>query len=85
MHPGPVIGLQSPESFVSTPGASLSPGIVTIAAQNKNLCNELVDMYFELIHEKQHIIFHRPSFIAEHRDESVQDYLLLGIISVVAR
>lgn len=85
MHSAPAIGLQSPESLVSTPPTSLASGIVTVTLQNRDLCNELVDTYFELIHEKQHIIFHRLSFIAEHREGKAQDYLLLGIISLVAR
>lgn len=83
-HP-PAIDLQSPESLTSTPAAALAPGIVADTLKDQGLCEELVHTYFKLIHDKQHIIFHRPSFIADHRAGRAPDYLLLAMIALVAR
>ncbi|KAL3447123.1 hypothetical protein BJX65DRAFT_98064 [Aspergillus insuetus] len=59
-------------------------------APNPNLpptaiCNELVDLYFDLIDEKQIILFHRNTFIAAQRAGQVPDFLVLGMIALVAR
>jgi hypothetical protein len=49
------------------------------------LCNELVDLYFDLIHDKQHILFHRPTFIADQRKGSAPMVLVYGIVALAAR
>jgi alpha-L-rhamnosidase len=59
-------------------------------APNPNLpppaiCNELVDLYFDLIDEKQIILFHRNTFIAAQRAGQVPDFIVLGMIALVAR
>ncbi|KAJ0415380.1 hypothetical protein BJY00DRAFT_266286 [Aspergillus carlsbadensis] len=49
------------------------------------ICNELVDIYFDLIDEKQIILFHRKTFITAQRAGQVPDFLVLGMIGAVAR
>ncbi|KAL2826021.1 hypothetical protein BJY01DRAFT_256123 [Aspergillus pseudoustus] len=50
-----------------------------------DVCNELVDLYFDLIHDKQHIIFHRHSFVQEQRHGRAADFLVLGMVALMAR
>lgn len=47
--------------------------------------DELVDLYFDLIHDKQHILFHRDSFIADQRAGRAPLFLVFGMIALVAR
>ncbi|KAL3464505.1 hypothetical protein BJX64DRAFT_91980 [Aspergillus heterothallicus] len=49
------------------------------------ICNELVDIYFDLIDEKQLILFHRNTFVTAQRAGQVPDFLVLGMIALVAR
>lgn len=49
------------------------------------LCNELVDLYFDLIHDKQHILFHRPTFIADQRKGQAPMILVYAIMALAAR
>jgi alpha-L-rhamnosidase len=49
------------------------------------VCNELVDLYFDLIEEKQLLLFHRTTFIAEQRAGRVPEFLVLGMIALMAR
>ncbi|KAL4874353.1 cutinase-domain-containing protein [Aspergillus karnatakaensis] len=51
----------------------------------ESVCNELVDLYFDFIEEKQLILFHRNSFTAAQRAGQVADFLVLGMIAMVAR
>ncbi|KAL4924288.1 Zn(II)2Cys6 transcription factor [Aspergillus undulatus] len=46
---------------------------------------ELVDLYFDLVHDKQHIIFHRYSFIQEQQQGRAANFLVLGMIALMAR
>lgn len=49
------------------------------------LCNELVDLYFDLIHDKQHILFHRPTFVADQRKGQAPMVLVYAIMALAAR
>ncbi|KAL3440910.1 hypothetical protein BJX65DRAFT_17374 [Aspergillus insuetus] len=49
------------------------------------LCDELVGLYFTLIHGKQHILFHKWSFLADLEAGIVPGYILLAIVALVAR
>ncbi|KAL5046700.1 hypothetical protein BDW71DRAFT_197353 [Aspergillus fruticulosus] len=51
----------------------------------ESVCNELVDLYFDLIDEKQLLLFHRATFIAEQRAGKVSEFLVLGMIALMAR
>ncbi|KAL3480925.1 hypothetical protein BJX99DRAFT_206260 [Aspergillus californicus] len=51
----------------------------------ESVCNELVDLYFDLVDDKQLLLFHRNSFIAAQRQGQVPEFLLLGMIALVAR
>ncbi|SPO06043.1 uncharacterized protein DNG_08732 [Cephalotrichum gorgonifer] len=85
LSPALAVNLQSPEAFHSTPSVPVAPGIVADTLLDRDLCNELIELYFDLIHDRQHIIFHRPSFTAEQHAGAVTDYLLLGILALAAR
>ncbi|KAH8689435.1 hypothetical protein BGW36DRAFT_330143 [Talaromyces proteolyticus] len=59
----------SHQAFIEAPIPSGS----AIAERNteifpsQEICNQLVDLYFDLIHDKDHALFHRPSFITAQR------------------
>ncbi|KAL2820166.1 hypothetical protein BDW59DRAFT_164779 [Aspergillus cavernicola] len=76
------------------PGMELAPRITGAAPSNhtsdsrfppESLCNELVDLYFDLIDEKQLVLFHRNTFIAAQRAGQVADFLVLGMVALMAR
>ncbi|KAL2802979.1 hypothetical protein BJX63DRAFT_89872 [Aspergillus granulosus] len=50
-----------------------------------SVCNELVDIYFDLIDEKQLILFHRNTFVPAQRAGQVPDFIVLGMVALVAR
>jgi len=52
---------------------------------DRDLCNELVDLYFSHIHVTFHNLFHRPSFEAAVEDGSIPKILVLGAFSLAAR
>ncbi|KAK6525956.1 hypothetical protein TWF281_010998 [Arthrobotrys megalospora] len=45
----------------------------------------LVDLYFDYIHDKPHILFHEPSLKGSVRDGSVSRTVLLSLIAISAR
>jgi Fungal Zn(2)-Cys(6) binuclear cluster domain len=53
-------------------------------AVDKALCNELVVIYFDMIHDKQHILFHRPTFIANHLNGQAPMVLIYAIMALAA-
>jgi hypothetical protein len=52
---------------------------------NKALCNELINLYFDLIHDKQHILFHKPTFIADQMKGQAPMILVYAIMALAAR
>ena len=52
---------------------------------DQRLCEELITIYFDLFHDKQHALFHVPTFIAEQRQGNVPVFLVLGIMAIAAR
>lgn len=49
------------------------------------VCNELVDLYFDIIHDKDHSLFHRPSFITNQRQGLADMMHIYAILSLAAR
>lgn len=49
------------------------------------VCDELVDLYFDVIHNKQQILFQRRAFVDDRRAGRVPEYLLLGMVALVSR
>lgn len=45
----------------------------------------LIERYFDIIHDKQHVCFDHRIFIQEKQDGLVPEYVLLGMMAVVAR
>jgi hypothetical protein len=52
---------------------------------DQHLCVELADIYCNLLHDKQHALFHLPTFIAKQRMGRAPTFLVLGIMALVAR
>ncbi|OAL55111.1 hypothetical protein IQ07DRAFT_528404 [Pyrenochaeta sp. DS3sAY3a] len=52
---------------------------------DRELCNHLVDLYFEIIHDKQHILFHRPTFLSQQRIGIAPEYIVWGMAAIAAR
>ncbi|KAF3916728.1 hypothetical protein ABW20_dc0106802 [Dactylellina cionopaga] len=46
---------------------------------------KLVDLYFDYIHDKPHILFHEPSLKRSVRDGTVSRTVLLSLIAISAR
>lgn len=46
---------------------------------------ELVDLYFEYIHDQFHSLFHRPSFTEDVANERVPDLVLFAIFALSSR
>ncbi|KAL2862810.1 uncharacterized protein BJX67DRAFT_289670 [Aspergillus lucknowensis] len=71
----------------TTPGASSTTSTPGLDPRfpPASVCNELVDLYFDLIHEKQLILFHRHTFITSQRAGETSDFIVLGMIALVAR
>jgi hypothetical protein len=51
----------------------------------RDLCNELVDLYFRYIHVAFHNLFHRPSFEAGVRYGTMPKILVFGVFGLSAR
>jgi hypothetical protein len=71
-----------------------TPEQISYAAQNstdqctlpdQSLCAELVQLYFEYVHDKFHSLFHRPSFMEDVRNGQAPDILLYGMLALSAR
>src|SRR5258706_672320 len=69
--------INSPNGSFATGSADLMP--------DASVCNELVDIYFDLMHDKQHALFHRPTFIAEQRLGRAPMMLVAAIMALAAR
>ncbi|KAF5982732.1 putative alpha-glucosidase (maltase) [Fusarium bulbicola] len=52
---------------------------------SQEMCNSLVDIYFDLIHDKDHTRFHRPSFIKAQREGRAEMMHVLAIMALAAR
>ncbi|CVK96121.1 uncharacterized protein FMAN_14004 [Fusarium mangiferae] len=68
-----------------TSEGSIESQIVKTTLEDQDLCEELVGIYFDIIHFKQHLIFHPQSFIQDQKKGLVPDYLLLGVMALSAR
>jgi hypothetical protein len=49
------------------------------------LCLELVELYFDLIHDQFHSLFHRPSFIEQVKKGTAPPVLLFAMMALSAR
>jgi Fungal specific transcription factor domain len=46
---------------------------------------ELVELYFDLIHDQFHSLFHRPSFIEQVKTDTAPRVLLFAMMALSAR
>ncbi|KAK4042813.1 hypothetical protein C8A01DRAFT_44171 [Parachaetomium inaequale] len=70
------------EPLVSPGG---NPGGNSALMPDRDLCNELVDLYFRYIHVTFHNLFHRPSFEHGLRDGSIPKILVFAVFGLSAR
>lgn len=49
------------------------------------VCNQLVDLYFDIIHDKDHSLFHRASFITNQRQGLADMMHIFAILALAAR
>lgn len=54
-------------------------------APDQEVCSELINLYFDLIHDKQHILFHPPTFVTQYHAGQVPEYLVWGMAALVSR
>ncbi|KAL6708196.1 hypothetical protein ACN47E_003380 [Coniothyrium glycines] len=52
---------------------------------DEELRNELVTLYFELMHDKQHLIFHPATFMAELKAGKSPKFLVWGMAALISR
>lgn len=51
----------------------------------KAVCLELVELYFDYIHDQFHSLFHRPSFIEDVEKGRAPPVILFAILALSAR
>lgn len=49
------------------------------------ICAELVELYFDYVHDKFHSLFHRPSLMEDLRRGQAPENLIYGILALSAR
>lgn len=49
------------------------------------LCGDLIDLYFDIFHNKQQILFHRITLLSERQTGVLPNYILLGIVALTSR
>jgi hypothetical protein len=54
-------------------------------APDQELINQLVEIYFDLIHDKQHILFHPATFMAQYHAGLAPSYLIWAMAALVSR
>ena len=52
---------------------------------DQSLCTELVQLYFDYVHDKFHSLFHRPSLMEDLRRGQAPDNLIFGMLALSAR
>lgn len=63
----------------------LDPSSSVYDAPHPELYDEFVTLYFDLIHDKQHLLFHPPTFLAQHHAGKAPDFLVWGMAALVSR
>lgn len=54
-------------------------------APDHDLCLELIALYFDIIHDKQHVLFHPPTFVAQYHAGQAPEFLVWGMAALVSR
>jgi len=49
------------------------------------VCNNLVNLYFDYIHDQFHTLFQKPAFMADLANDEVPTVILLAIVALSAR
>jgi len=68
-----------------SPTASIQPRDVDLLLPDSGLCIELVGLYFDLIHDQFHSLFHRPSFMEDLLRGVAPKVLLFAMMAFSAR
>ena len=72
-------------SPIPSPISSIRSGDVDVLMPDTDLCAELVGLYFDLIHDQFHSLFHRPSFIEDLRLGKAPKVILFAMMAFSAR
>lgn len=72
-------------SSQSSVSASECEDITQIVDRDEALRDELIEIYFRVIHYKQHLLFHQTSFVHNQKQGLVARYLLFSIFALAAR
>ncbi|KAI8716197.1 Zn(2)-C6 fungal-type domain-containing protein [Fusarium sp. LHS14.1] len=59
--------------------------IIQIVDRDDALRDELIEIYFRVIHYKQHLLFHHSSFIRDQKQGLVARYLLFAVFALASR
>jgi len=63
----------------------IQPKVVELPLPDSDLCLELVGLYFDLIHDQFHSIFHRPSFMEDLLRGVAPKVILFAMMALSAR
>ena len=59
--------------------------IIQIVDRDDALRDELIEIYFRVIHYKQHLLFHHSSFVRDQKQGLVARYLLFAVFALASR
>lgn len=68
---------------VSRSDALSEPEVCTLPDQP--LCTDLVQLYFDYVHDKFHSLFHRPSLMEDILRGEAPEILIYGMLALSAR
>lgn len=74
-----------PTTSSESPTYSEDGGLPYNVIHDDSLCDDLISRYFDLIHDKQHLIFHPATFLAQYRAGKIQKYLVWIIAALISR
>jgi Fungal specific transcription factor domain len=80
-RPGTSTGLEDSESIMR----QLQLEQLEDNFPEQSVCDELVDLYFDYLHDKQHSLFHRPSFVADQRKGHAPPMIVAAMMALSAR
>ncbi|KAE9376418.1 hypothetical protein N431DRAFT_542071 [Stipitochalara longipes BDJ] len=84
----PIVSVDNKSSLATTSSATTSHIPLDDPSQllpPGPVLNELVELYFQLIHDGPHTLFHKPTFLARISENLVPTFLVLAVISFSTR
>ncbi|PMD49022.1 hypothetical protein L207DRAFT_627652 [Hyaloscypha variabilis F] len=81
----PVDDQLSPASTSSATASHIFPGDPLQLLPPRPVLDELIELYFQLIHDGPHTLFHKPTFLSRLQENMVPNFLILAVISLSTR